>query len=211
MRTNKIDGNSNFKALKINPKLRPQIINQGKEFLKVLDKCGMKISDVKLYDVVFDESIHKPKIFSHDKYITTDYFDLLRSEENCLGKWYQIPAGLAGDTAGGFYPDEPRVFRKLYGEAAKKKYADFKKLYIYDQACEYSRMLEELDIKHMVAKAKEESSNRIKEIQKNEALCKLNQQVDEILEKYKYEAPTEPESKPKKEISKKSWWKKIFG
>lgn len=209
MRIDKIDNRTNFKmALKISPKLHPDIVKKGNPFKDFLDNYGSSISDVKLYNVVFDNNIEMPRIFHHDSKITRDFFIELKGEEKNLGKWYDIPSGMPGESNGGFFPDEPRIFQRLYGKEAKKKYAEFKKMNIYEQAAEYSRMLEEYDVKRMVAQEREKSAKAFREAEEKEKLEKLNHAVDDIIEKYKYEEP-KPDTNASKE--KKNWWQKIFG
>lgn len=208
MRINKID-NTNFgMALKINPKLTSEIEKKGHKFLSELDTYGEKISDVKLYNVVFDNNLQKPKIFHHDN-AERDFFQELKNEEVNLGKWYEVPAGFHGERRGGFFPDEPRTFMKLYGEKAKEKYADFKKLNIKDQAAEYSRMLETLEIRRMIAKEKEKSEKLIKEIEESDARKKISKAAEDLVEKYKYEEPVADTTVNNE--SNKSWWRRIFG
>ena len=209
MKVNSID-NTRFGALKINPKLRSDIARRGSDFLVALNNYGKEIDDIKLYNVVLDDSIHNPKIFGSDKNATRDFFSELKSEEKKLGKCYEIPDGFDGDTRGGFFPDEPRVFRKLYGENAKSKYAEFKKLDIYEQAAHYSRMLEECDIKRMTAEAVEKSKKLVEEIQKKEQEKKLYQEVDDIIARYGYEEPLTSAETTQKQTAKKSWWQRIF-
>ena len=207
MRINTID-NTNFgMSFKINPKLSKDIAKQGENFVSDLNKYGESISDVKFYHVVLDENLHTPKILSDRQNITKDFFKELKNEENNLGKWYEVPAGPDGDTASGFNPDEPKVFRELFGNKAKEKYSEFKKLNLYEQAAEYSRMLEENYIQKIIAKQKAKSEKLAEEIQRNEQQKKLNQAVDNLVERYKYEKPIEQTSVN----PKKSWWQKIFG
>ena len=209
MQVNKVDNNTNFKmALKINSNLRPKIIQKGNDFCLALNEYGKKISDVKLYNVVFDENLNMPKILHCKQNLTRDYFKELKAEEENLGKYYHIPSGMAGEYVGGFFPDEPRVFLKLYGKKAKAKYAAFKKLDTYHQAAEYSRMLEELDIKRIIAKEKEKSEKLIKDAQENTRQKVFERTVDSLIERYKYEHPVQSIETTKN--TKKSWWQKIF-
>ena len=211
MQVNSVDSSTNFKmALKINPKLQSSISKRGSDFLLALDNYGKKMSDVRLYDVVFDESINTPKIFRFNENTARDFFAELKNEEKNLGRYYEIPAGFYGDTRSGFYPDEPKVFLKLYGKQAKAKYNEFKKFNIYEQAENYCRMLEELDVKQMRAQKKEESLNRVNEILKKEKQKKLNRTAEDLIEKYRYEKPAEFVNTVQTKPDKKSWWKRIF-
>ena len=212
MQINPVDSSTNFKmALKINPKLQSSIAKRGSDFLLALDSYGKKMSDIGLYNVVLDESINVPKIFRFNENAARDFFAELKNEEKFLGRYYEIPAGSYGDTRSGFFPDEPRVFQKLYGKKAKAKYAEFKKLDIYEQAEKYCRMLEELDVKQMVAQKREESIKKVNEILKKEKQEKLDRTAEDLIERYRYEKPVEPVKTVQTKPDKKSWWKRIFG
>ena len=196
--------NTNFKALKISPKLRAELVKSTDRYLKSLDNYGETMADVKLYNVLFEENMNTPKIFHATKNTTRDYFAELKNEENYLGKYYERPAGDDGDTVGGFYPDTPMVFRKLFGENAKEKYGKFKRQDALTQAAEYSRMLEEAEIKEINKRAKEEAQQSFAETLKKENQRIVNKLADELIEKFGYEPP--------KDIieNKKSWWQKLF-
>ena len=175
--------NTNFQALKISPKLRAELAKSTDRYLKSLDNYGETMADVKLYNVVFDENMRTHKIFHTIK---------------------NSPAGDDGDTVGGFYPDTPMVFRKLFGENAKEKYGKFKRQDALTQAAEYSRMLEEAEIKEINKRAKEEAQQSFAETLKKENQRIVNKLADELIEKFGYEPP--------KDIieNKKSWWQKLF-
>lgn len=199
--------NTNFKALKISPKLRSELVKSTDRYLKSLDNYGEVMADVKLYNVVFEENMNTPKIFHATKNTTIDYFAELKNEEKYLGKYYERPAGFDGDTVGGFYPDTPRVFRILFGENAKERYGKFKTQDTLTQVCEYSRMLEEAEIKEIRTNAQAKEQQSFAEALNKEAQRKINRAADELIEKYGYE--------PSKEVVKindshKSWWKRLF-
>lgn len=198
--------NTNFKAMKINPILRSKIAEKGEGFVAELSNYGKQIADVKMYDVVFVNNIDYPKIFRTDKKAIKDFFYELKQEEKILGKRYEVPAGPEGDTRSGFYPDEPRIFQKRYGKDAKAQYAEFKNLNIYEQAIRYSKILEELDVKNMVAEAKTKSEKRINEFLQQAKEQQLNKALDDLIEKY---GKNDIDMSPQKS-SKKHWWQKIF-
>ena len=210
MKVNSANDNTNFRAMKINPVLRTEIAKMGESFVAKLNDYGNKIADVQMYDVVLLNDIKNPKIFSADKSVTRDFFYELRQEEKCLGKWYEGSAGEEGSTSGGFYPKEPKVFQKLFGKDAKYKYAEFKQKNVYEQAMEYSRMLEELDIKMMVAKAKEKSEKRLNEYLQHAKEQELNKALDNLIEKYGAEYHEEAVDKSTEHIKKAHWWQKLF-
>ena len=208
MQVHSVDTKTNFKALKISPKLRAEIIKRGGDYITSMDSYGKEIADVKLYNVVFDTSLHTPKIFRDGKNVSKDYFAWLKREERYLGKHYEVPAGVDGDTRSGFYPDEPTVFTKLFGDKSKSKYAEFKKKNILEQAAEYSRLLEELEVKNLVAQEKVKAEQRFKEAEEKDIKIKLEKTLDNLLEKYKYE---EPDQNVTSESAIKRLWKRIFG
>ena len=210
MKINSVSDNTNFKAMKINPVLRSEIAKMGEDFVTKLNDYGKKIADVQMYDVVLLNDIKNPKVFSANKRVTRDFFYELKQEEKCLGEWYEGSAGEEGCTSGGFYPNEPKVFQRLFGNDAKCKYAEFKQMNVYEQAMEYSRMLEELDIKMMVAKAKEKSEKRLSEYLQQAKEQQLNKALDDLIEKYGAEYHEGAVDKPLEHVIKKHWWQKLF-
>ena len=106
------------------------------------------------------------------------------------------------ETAGGFFPDEPKIFREIYKEDASKEYKEFKKLHQIDQAGELSRLLEKKDV--TINKAKQESDAKLKayiEKQKKEI---YNTAFDEKVSKYEFV------TQEAEKVNEKSWWKSIF-
>ena len=212
MRINKVDDNINFRmALKVNPKLRPEIEKRGADFLDFLDSYGEKISDIKHYNVVFDDSLSSPKILNSDKSITRDYFAELRNEEKNLGKYYVIPSSFNRISRGYFFPSEPRVFRKLYENDAKAKYAEFKKLDLYEQVSRYSRILDNLYVKRITPSDRETINKSIIDLVENKSDKNLSPTIDEVLEKYKYDTFAKAANSSADLAPKKSFWEKIFG
>ena len=203
MRVNSVD-NTNFRmALKLNPKKMPdKLKGMPMECIIRLNQLGDKIKDIKLYDVVFEDSF-VPQVKSVNTSITKDFFKEFQKEEQLLGKAYEVPCGMCGETAGGFFPDEPKIFREIYKEDASKEYKEFKKLHQIDQAGELSRLLEKKDV--TINKAKQESDAKLKayiEKQKKEI---YNTAFDEKVSKYEFV------TQEAEKVNKKSWWKSIFG
>ena len=205
MRVDAVD-NTNFRmALKLNPdKMPAKLREMSMENIIRLNQLGEKIKDIKLNDVVFEDSF-VPQVKSADASVKKDFFKELKKEEGYLGKAYEIPCGMCGETAGGFFPDEPKIFREIYKEDASKEYKEFKKLHQIDQAGELSRLLEKKDVTDMINKAKQESDAKLKayiEKQKKEI---YNTAFDEIVSKYEFV------TQEAEKVNKKSWWKSIFG
>ena len=152
--------NTNFQmAMKINPKLEPEIAKKGQKFVTELEKYGESISDIKKYNVIFDNSFI-PQVRKAGNANGIDYFERLKREEALLGKFYERECGMAGETVGGFYPNEPQLFIIMYGKDAKAKYQEFKKLDVMAQAAEYSRMLEICDIAAILRNRKRKTGTR---------------------------------------------------
>ena len=203
MRVDTVD-NTNFRmALKLNPdKMPAKLREMSMENIIRLNQLGEKIKDIKLYDVVFEDSF-VPQVKSADASVKKDFFKEFKKEEEYLGKACEIPCGMSGETAGGFFPDEPKIFREIYKEDASKEYKEFKKLHQIDQAGELSRLLEKKDV--MINKAKQESDAKLKayiEKQKKEI---YNTAFDEKVSKYEFV------TQEAEKVNEKSWWKSIFG
>ena len=121
-------------------------------------------------------------------------------------KHYERPAGVDGDTIGGFYPDTPHVFRELFGEEAKERYGAFRKQDTLTQTSEYSRILERLEVKKMAEEVKAKSEQTAKELAQKIEQERREIAVDNLIDKYKFE-----QSDSGEKSAKKSFWKKIFG
>ena len=203
MRVDAVD-NTNFRmALKLNPdKMPAKLREMSMENIIRLNQLGEKIKDIKLYDVVFEDSF-VPQVKSADASVKKDFFKEFKKEEEYLGKACEVPCGMSCETAGGFFPDEPKIFREIYKEDASKEYKEFKKLHQIDQAGELSRLLEKKDV--MINKAKQESDAKLKayiEKQKKEI---YNTAFDEKVSKYEFV------TQEAEKVNEKSWWKSIFG
>ena len=207
MQISKIDNTSFGMALKIDKGLKKELQTQPAEILKTLDELGKKVSDVKLYDIVLEEQngLFNPMVKKAGQQNSPDYFLSLKSEEKNLGKWYQIPSGVDGDSVGGFYPKEPFIFKDLYGKDAAIKYKEFKKLSEYDKAAEYSRMLEQRDAKRLVEEAKKKSEKQFAEEIEKIKQHEHENAINELLNKYEYETVTDKH----KITVKKGFWDRL--
>lgn len=205
MRVKSVD-NTNFQmALKLNPKRMPEKLkDKPMEYIIKLNTFGDRIKDVKIFDVVFEDSFI-PQVRKTGSSEAKDYFQALKNEEQYLGKPYEVPSGLDGDFAGGFNPNEPKIFRSIYGKDAAKKYSEFKKLSMLEQAGELSRLLEKKYVTDMVNKAKQESDARFEAYKEKLRKEIFNTTMDDLISKYEL---TVPEAE---KIGKKSWWKRVFG
>ncbi len=203
MRVNSIDSTNFQMALKLNPKTMPEKLKEKPmEYIISLNEFGDRIKDVKVFDVVLEDSFI-PQIKKIGGVDSKDYFKAFKNEEKYLGEPYEVPAGFDGDTVGGFYPKEPDIFRSIYGKDAEKKYSEFKKLSMLEQAGELSRLLEKEYVKNIVNKARNESEMKLKAFEKQIEKESLNSAIDDLVRKY--ELPNEEGT------NKKSWWKRIFG
>ena len=205
MRINSVN-NTNFQmAMKINPKLESEIAKKGPNFVTELEKYGESLSGIKNYDVIFYDSF-TPQIKRTDNINNIDYFGRLKQEESLLGKYYEMECGVVGETVGGFYPDEPSLFIRMYGKDAKEKYAEFKKLDVMAQAAEYSRMLEKCDIDAILKSKKDEAVRLAKAGKEEQEHESLKKSVENLINRYRYI----PEENTKK-TEEKSSWRRILG
>ena len=202
MRVNAVD-NTNFQmALKLNPEKMPEKLKEmPMENIIRLNQLGEKIKDIKLYDVVFEDNF-VPQVKSADASVKKDFFKELKKEEGYLGKAYEIPCGMCGETAGGFFPDEPKIFREIYKEDASKEYKEFKKLHQIDQAGELSRLLELRDLRIMIEQEKEKSQLEVNKLMEEAKKEQSRKAVNELMDKYAEEKPVQP---------KKKWFLKFWG
>ena len=206
MQINKVDNTTFGMALKIDKKLRSELNAKPADFLKKIDKLGRKIEDVKLYNVILEEGkgLDNPVVKAHGAG-STDQFALLKHEESLLGKYYEIPSGMPGDSVGGFYPDEPQAFRKVYGKDAEKKYKEFKALDIYDQAAEYSRILEIIDVRRLIDNEKKVAKQQFEEYTQKMMREQQESAVDELLSRYENDVKIAE----KEEANKPSFWSRV--
>ena len=86
MKTNSIqNNNTNFgMALKINPKLKPQLLSAHSATIEHLQKIGKEAKNVKLYDVCYEKDIYII-ICSNRQCVFTKFCNVLRGRRhNCL-------------------------------------------------------------------------------------------------------------------------------
>ena len=209
MLVNKVENNMNFKmALKVDVAARPKLKSLPIEKVNKINEFGEKIKGITRYNVHLNKDMNYEIRHSlpEDK---IDYLAKLRKEEAILGKHYEYTnlCGGCEETVGGWYPDQPQIFRTLYGEKAKQEYDKFKKLSFEDQLAQYSEMLEKVELDN-IAKQKEEA---IEAAKKAKAVATAEEQketaLNNLLEKYGYE---EPAVKIDKNEDKKGFFKKIF-
>lgn len=184
MKINKIqNNNTNFKmALKINPKLRADIEKRGLGYTKDLEKLGKDVKDVKLFNICYEDNLYTPKIKSVNPNDKKDYLQAFTNEESKLGKFYYVTCG--DETFGGYNPDEPQLFKFLFGDKAPEKYKKFKQLTGFGKLAELTRLLEEKELKKI-------SDKKAKEIEENAAKSKeeakkleLKTAVDDLINNY---------------------------
>jgi len=191
-----------FKALKIDSKVASQLEKKSPDFINKLNTIGESLAEIKRFHVVLKDPLKlKPEIYADDviKHGNRDYFYELKHEiEPNLGKAYYVTSG--DETFSGFNPTIPRIFEKIYGDNQETKYLEFKTLDEYEQATEYSKLLdksiamdEEKALKEKLAEEKRIEEERLKKEQHRSAIANL-------IDKYKLESPKQVE-KPKKK-----WW-----
>lgn len=196
MRINNVQSNQSFgMALKINSKLYPEIEKSGLSHIANLEKLGNDVKDVKLYDVCIEKDAHDLKIKSTKTNDDTDYLKNFRHEESQLGKWHEFTCVSAGceDTYGGYNPNEPQIFRTLYGKAAMEEYKKFRNLNKYEQVAELSKLLEKKDIAQFEIKNAQLSKEKAKLSRERAEKLKIKTATNNLMAKYQVE--TEPEKK----------------
>ena len=131
MKTNSIqNNNTNFgMALKINPKLKPQLLSAHSATIERLQKIGKEAKNVKLYDVCYEKDIYIPSVRSVVNQDGKDYFAEMKRQEGLLGKLYTVTCG--DDTYQGFNPKYPPIFEALYKDRAEEKYKQYAKHKIF--------------------------------------------------------------------------------
>jgi hypothetical protein len=95
MKTNSIqNSNTSFgMALKINPKLKPQLLSAHSATIERLQKIGKEAENVKLYDVCYEKDIYIPSVRSVVNKDGKDYFAEMKRQEQLLGKPYTLTYG----------------------------------------------------------------------------------------------------------------------
>ena len=216
MHVNKIDNGVNFQmALKINKKAMPELKKLPIERLEEYKKFAEEIKDLKLYNVHIGEDL-KIEVMSANPADKSPYFSWLKETESKLGKHYSYTSydGGGETTTGGWYPDQPRTFVEKYGDKAKEEYEKFKKLDTLHQAGEYSRILEERELKAIEAKRLEDEARLAEERAAKLAQEEKDAAVKSLLDEYGYEEVVEEVKEPiaaeAKAVKPKNLFKSFF-
>lgn len=198
MQINKIQNNStNFRALKINSKLRPEVEKLDINKIRAFKQLGEEVKNVRLYDICFENNLTTPTIRNTKLANQKDYLKEFREEEKTLGEHYFVEYGNA--TYQGIHPDEPKLFKRLFGILAKSKYALFKEVNEFKQIATLTKMLEKDELNQQ-AKIKKAMIDDVKKHSKEDAKAlELQHAVDDLMDNHQYE-----EKKPK------SMWSNLF-
>lgn len=167
MRVESINNTSFQMGLKINPKLNAKLQEKGIDCVNYMSKYYEKNAGIKNYNVVFEDSFYPQVKKVQDDGI--DYFQALKKEELMLGKHYTRPTGYLASVITGFYPTEPKIFKKVYGLSAAQEYNKFKNLHILDQATELSKLLEKAE----TIKPTQTASKTAKQLDEEKIINKL--------------------------------------
>ena len=187
MRINNVQNNQNFgMALKINSKLNPEIEKSGLLHIENLEKLGNDVKNVKLYNVCIEKNAHDFKIRSTKPNDNTDYLGQFRHEEGLLGKWHEYTCISSGceDTYGGYNPNEPLIFRNLFGQTAADEYKKFKNLSKYEQIAELSKLLEREEQNRIAEEVAKQSKEATKLAEEKIYNKKLKIATNDLMEKY---------------------------
>lgn len=188
MQVNNIQNhNTNFgMALKINPKLKPQLRSAHFATVERLQKIGKEVENVKLYDVCYENDIYTPTVRSAMKNDSKNYFAEIQRQEGLLGKPYTVTCG--DDTYQGFNPKYPPIFETLYNNKAYEKYKQYASLpNVHEQAAELSKILEKRDLMSQRTFEAKEQAKLVKENQIKEQKAKQETAIDNLLSQYQYE------------------------
>lgn len=198
MQINKIQNNStNFRALKINSKLRPEVEKLDINQIRAFKQLGEEVKNVRLYDICFENNLTTPTIRNTKLTNQKDYLKEFREEEKKLGEHYFVECGNA--TYQGIHPDEPKLFKRLFGILAKSKYALFKEVNEFKQIATLTKMLEKDELNQQ-AKIKKAMIDDVKKHSKEDAKAlELKHAADDLMDNHQYEA-----NKPK------NMWSRFF-
>lgn len=187
MQINKIQNNStNFRALKINSKLRPEVEKLDINKIRAFKQLGEEVKNVRLYDICFENNLTTPTIRNTKLANQKDYLKEFREEEKTLGERYFVECGNA--TCQGIHPDEPKLFKRLFGILAKSKYALFKEVNEFKQIATLTKMLEKDELNQQ-AKIKKAMIDDVKKHSKEDAKALERQHaVDDLMDNHQYEA-----------------------
>lgn len=188
MQVNNIQNhNTNFgMALKINPKLKPQLRSAHFSTIERLQKIGKEVENVKLYDVCYENDIYTPAVRKVGEKDSENYFAEMTRQEGLLGKLYTVTCG--DDIYQGYNPKYPPIFETLYKDKAYEKYKQYASLpSVHERAAELSKILEERDLMSQRTFEAKEQAKLVKENQIKEQKAKQETAIDNLLSQYQYE------------------------
>lgn len=188
MQVNNIQNhNTNFgMALKINPKLKPQLRSAHFATIERLQKIGKDVENVKLYDVCYENDIYTPAVRKAGEKDSENYFAEMTRQEGLLGKLYTVTCG--DDIYQGYNPKYPPIFETLYKDKAYEKYKQYASLpSVHERAAELSKILEERDLMSQRTFEAEKQAKLVKENQIKEQKAKQETAIDNLLSQYQYE------------------------
>lgn len=179
--------NTNFgMALKINPKLKPQLRSAHFATVERLQKIGKEVENVKLYDVCYENDIYTPAVRKVGEKDSENYFAEMTRQEGLLGKLYTVTCG--DDIYQGYNPKYPPIFETLYKDKAYEKYKQYASLpSVHERAAELSKILEERDLMSQRTFEAKEQAKLVKENQIKEQKAKQETAIDNLLSQYQYE------------------------
>lgn len=181
------NNNTSFQALKINSKLKSELEKLSLQKIKAIKKLGEDVKGVRHYDICFEDNIVTPKIRRTKSSDKKDYLQEFRDEEKLLGKHCKVE--LKYLTYERLLPDEPKLFRDLYGIQASQKYAEFKKQDEFKQIANLAKFLE----KDEINKRNEVKTANIKHATKHSKVAakalELKFAVEELMHNHQYKAP----------------------
>lgn len=187
MQVNNIQNhNTNFgMALKINPKLKPQLRSAHFSTIERLQKIGKEVENVKLYDVCYENDIYTPAVRKVGEKDSENYFAEMTRQEGLLGKLYTVTCG--DDIYQGYNPKYPPIFETLYKDKAYEKYKQYASLpSVHERAAELSKILEERDLMSQRTFEAKEQAKLVKENQIKEQKAKQETAIDNLLSQYQY-------------------------
>lgn len=187
MQVNNIQNhNTNFgMALKINPKLKPQLRSAHFATIEHLQKIGKEVENVKLYDVCYENDIYTPAVRKVGEKDSENYFAEMTRQEGLLGKLYTVTCG--DDIYQGYNPKYPPIFETLYKDKAYEKYKQYASLpSVHERAAELSKILEERDLMSQRTFEAKEQAKLVKENQIKEQKAKQETAIDNLLSQYQY-------------------------
>ena len=188
MQVNNIQNhNTNFgMALKINPKLKPQLRSAHFATVERLQKIGKEVENVKLYDVCYENDIYTPAVRKVGEKDSENYLAEMTRQEGLLGKLYTVTCG--DDIYQGYNPKYPPIFETLYKDKAYGKYKQYASLpSVHERAAELSKILEERDLMSQRTFEAKEQAKLVKENQIKEQKAKQETAINNLLSQYQYE------------------------